>query len=963
MPQRPHNWDRLKEIVADVLDAPSIDRDALLAELCQNDSELLGAARELVDAYDDSSGVIDQRTDAWLGLGGPDVLSLSGQRIGRYALDKLVGEGGMAAVYKARQTSTDRVVALKLFRVALPLIDAHNRFRREAQALARLTHKNIAAIYEAGLHETADQRALPYIAMEFVDGKPLIEYARHHRLDRAQRIELLITIAKAVQEAHQQTIIHRDLKPANILVDSHGEPKILDFGIARINSESDRMTWQTTAGLLLGTPGYMAPEQCTTTNETIDVRADVWALGVLLYELLTDRLPIDVSNASITEVLRRISTDEPVLPRTVDPSLRGDLETVMMTALSRDKMRRYSTAQAFANDLERFLSNRPIEARPPTTLYLLTKFAKRNKGTITTAVLTTLLILVTTVLAVIGFFKASQERDRALTAEKQALQEKQNASTERDRAVVAEELARADRDIAVEASHRSESVSRFLLDLLRSPDPNRDGRTVTVLDQIRKAVPTIGERFKDSPPAEGEIRGAIGRTLFELAEYDLARPQIDRAVELCMQLEGRTSRDAIRIRAVQVEVALWQGRTQEGKELCQKLLDEASKDFAQDDVDILPIRGAAAMIETDLENYDKAIELYVKLVADHRKVNADHPERIMPVLSNLANAYMQVSRYDEAAVVLNEVIKETEAREGAASVSLIIPRFNLGQNYAWAGKYDLALPVFEEGLVRSREIFGPSHDHTLICSRALADTYVALGSAPKAVTLLREVVDSASSEYGPGSIIAMRSRNSLALALSASGQYDAAIEIFNDMLGKLEVPDMPRSMFLSTRRNLANTLGETGRRDEALKLINSVFDEERGISTTSYSYFSTLNSRGQLLLAMDKPQDAEADLRASADGFGGMQQPRESAVARRGLGKALVLLARYPEAEKELDAARTVLDSVKDNRNLRRTAQAYVDLYTAWQKPEPLAEWKARLDALPPSTQPATIPTTAPAVP
>jgi serine/threonine protein kinase/tetratricopeptide (TPR) repeat protein len=963
MHDRPENWERLKDIVADVLDAPTADRAALLAELCSDDTALLTAARELIDAYDDSTGVIDHRTDAWLGIGGPDVLSLGGQRIGRYVLDRLIGEGGMAAVYRARQVATDRVVAIKLFRVALPLIDAHNRFRREAQALARLQHKNIASIFEAALHETADQRALPYIAMEYVDGKPLVEYARHHRLDRTQRIELLITVARAVQAAHQQAIIHRDLKPANILVDSHGEPKILDFGIARISTgESDRVTWQTTAGLLLGTPGYMAPEQCGSHADDIDVRADVWALGVLLYELLCDRLPIDVSNASITEVLRRITSEEPVLPRTINPSLRGDLETIMMTTLRRDRTLRYATAQALADDLQRFLTNRPIEARPPTTLYLLTKFAKRNKGTIATAMITALLILTTTIMAIVGFIKASQERDNAVAAQKLAVTEKQNAASERDRAVAAEAQATTDRDLALAASNRSESVSKFLLELLRSPDPNKDGREVTVLEQIRKVLPTIGERFENSPPAEAEVRAAIGKTLFELAEYDLARQQMDRAIEITTGVEGATSRDTLRMRTVLVEIVRWQDRPAEALEINQKLMADALSVLPKDDIDVLPIRGAQAGIEGDLEHFDQAIAQYRELIADHRRVNADHPERLLPVLSNLANVLMLVSQYDEATKVLEEAIAGYEKLDGPDAASVIIPRFNLGQCLNWAGRYDEALPILQDNLARSTRIYGPQHDHTLIVQRNLADLLRTLGRLDEAVAIFDDLVGKSTQAFGAQHRLTQMAKNSLALTLNAQGKRAEAIELLREIIAD-STDATPLSNRTSSQRNLAEMLVADKKFEEALVIYDQVLEIERGVGEETYGYLITHMNRGELHLDAGRPVDAERDLRVAIEGFAKIQQPLEVAVAQRLLGSALTAQKRFDEAEATLNLARPLLDEHTMAKNMRRTAQAYFELYTAWNKPDAAAEWKAKLDTINASTQPvapATVPATQP---
>ena len=471
----PTNWNRLKEIVADAIDAPAEERDALIAAACDHDEELSAEAHKLVDAYDDVDGVVLNRdTDGWLGIGGPDVLSLGGQRIGRYRLVRVLGEGAMSAVYLARQANPDRDVAVKLLRTALPLVDARGRFRREATALARLRHPNIAVIYEAGLQDTDDNRAIPFIAMEYVDGVTLTEYARQHALDRDARIRLIIEIAGAVQHAHQQTIVHRDLKPANVLVDASGTPKVLDFGIARIAAvDSDRTTWQTTAGLLLGTPGYMSPEQCVPDGSIgVDVRSDVWSLGVMLYELLLGRLPIEAKGGSIADIMRRLETSEPTPPRTIDPTLRGDLATILMTAVCRDKERRYASAQAFADDLGRYLKQLPIEAHPPTTFYLTSKFVRRHRAALAATIALIFVLTAATVVSTFGLIQARRQRAIAERAEMDARAAATSAET---------------------SAARMRAVSGFLKEVLRSPDPSRDGKDVTIIERLRATMPTKAE--------------------------------------------------------------------------------------------------------------------------------------------------------------------------------------------------------------------------------------------------------------------------------------------------------------------------------------------------------------------------------------------------------------------------------------------------------------------------------------
>ncbi len=328
-----------------------------------------------------------------------------GATLGRYRITRRLGAGGMGEVYEARQENPPRAVALKLLRPGIHGDRMLRRFEHEAEALGRLRHPGIAQIYEAATAPT------PFLAMELVSGRPITAHAVEHALGIAQRLELLIQVCDAVQHAHQNGVIHRDLKPSNILVDeTTGGPKILDFGVARLDDADIRaVTLQTDAGQLIGTLPYMSPEQCAGDSRSIDTRSDVYALGVILCELVSGRLPYDLSDTSVPGMIRTIQ-EGPLRLSRVSPDLAGDLETIGGKALARDPARRYQSASELAADLRRFLRHEPVEARAPSVMHQLRLFAQRNRALVAAAGSVALTLLVATIVSVLFALRADAER-------------------------------------------------------------------------------------------------------------------------------------------------------------------------------------------------------------------------------------------------------------------------------------------------------------------------------------------------------------------------------------------------------------------------------------------------------------------------------------------------------------------------------------------------------------------------
>ena len=350
-----------------------------------------------------------------------------GTRMGSYTIVRRIGEGGMGAVYAATQDRPRRDVALKLISGGGRTTSAR-RFEAEAETLGRLRHDGIAQVYAAGV-ESMPFGSQPYFAMELIDGEPLDEYAASHRLGIRQKAELIARIADAMEHAHQKGIVHRDLKPENVLVTQDGQPKVLDFGIARITDDSTlAATTMTREGQILGTLAFMAPEQLSGRSDLVDARADVYALGAMLFELVRGHPPLQIAGLSFSAALRAVEVEDPPRLRALDSSIDRDVDTIVHTCLERDPARRYQSAAALAADIRRFVAEEPIRARPPTTAYRVTKFVRRNRllvGGVLATVLALAIGLVGTAYYAVGERAARElaveEKDRARRSELDAV--------------------------------------------------------------------------------------------------------------------------------------------------------------------------------------------------------------------------------------------------------------------------------------------------------------------------------------------------------------------------------------------------------------------------------------------------------------------------------------------------------------------------------------------------------------
>ena len=484
------------------LDGPA--RAEFLQSSCGTDEALLSEVQALISDAESAGSFMEEPPNAptIISDSAPKTSSNHPTKIAHFTIRRVIGSGGMGTVYEGVQDNPRRKVAIKVMRSGVTSRTAQRRFEFESQVLARLHHQGIAQIYEAGTWDDGTG-GVPWFAMEYIAGaKTLIDYANARKLGTRERLELFTRICDAVSHGHQKGIIHRDLKPGNILVDANGQPKVIDFGVARAtDSDMAVTTLQTDVGQLLGTVQYMSPEQCEADPDILDTRSDVYSLGVLLYELLCDALPYDLESVPVFEAARVIREKAPNRPSTIDRTLRGDVETIVMKALQKDRKLRYQSAHELQRDIQRYLDNEPIEARPPSITYQLKVFARRNRGLFVSAAAIAAILVAATVVSISMAVHATRSATEARAAETGAM-----------------------------------ANQGFMMHVLAIQTPSiAQGRELTPEDLLLIAGDDINEWFESAPEYIPDQHILIGNFMVRMGMFDEAEkhllPYVDRIEE------------------------------------------------------------------------------------------------------------------------------------------------------------------------------------------------------------------------------------------------------------------------------------------------------------------------------------------------------------------------------------------------------------------------------------------------
>jgi serine/threonine protein kinase/tetratricopeptide (TPR) repeat protein len=775
-----HERDLLLRLFGKALELPPAARPAWLDSKCGVDAELKQQLQAMLAAAGDEQFRAAAPPEAEATVAKAPLQEGPGATIGPYRLLQQLGEGGFGVVFLAEQTEpVARKVALKIIKLGMDTRQVVARFEQERQALALMDHPNIARVIDAGA--TATGR--PYFVMELVKGSPIGEYCDQNSLTVDERLELFAQVCSAVQHAHQKGIIHRDLKPNNLLVamqDGRPQVKVIDFGIAKATSHklTDK-TLFTEQEQVIGTLQYMSPEQAAGSLD-IDTRTDVYALGVVLYELLTGSTPFDTKllrEAVHSELMLMIREVEPQRPSTrlseshatlaalaarrrVEPArlgtlVRGELDWIVMKALEKDRGRRYESASSLGLDIGRHLRGEAVQAAPPSAAYRLRKFVRRNRATVVSAVAVTAALLIGVVAFAWQASIARDQRDRAMHAEDQTSRRAEELQKVADyQARMLQQIDATETGVRLMADLRTRHDAA--LDKSKVPEAEKSARTaafarelhavnatdaaVALLDRtvLAPAVRAIETQFADQPLVEASLRTTLGVVYHALGRPEQALLLYQRAYALRAQVLGEEHRDTL---ASRFGVGRALGELQqlaEAETAVRATLAGYQRVLGEDADETLATRSLLAMQMYYQGKYEDCEAMSRDVLERRRRVRGpDHPDTL-EAMNDLGKFSMNRGKYADAETVLREVV---ERQRRVADAAVADGLGNLGLVLLRQSKYTEAEPCLREALERRRRDQGEDHPQTLAAISNLATLLMDAGKLAEAEPLARESLE------------------------------------------------------------------------------------------------------------------------------------------------------------------------------------------------------------------------------
>jgi eukaryotic-like serine/threonine-protein kinase len=831
-------WQRLREVFHSASEQPSGRREAFLLEVCAGDPDLLSEVRALLGTEDQGHDLIqDAVRDTASGF---EEDALVGRAIGPWRVIRELGRGGMGRVLLAERADGEfeQRAALKVIRPGMDSAQILARFRRERQILARLQHPHIASLLDGGLTDHGH----PWFAMEYVEGEPLHRYCDRNRLTVRQRLGLFLDVCEAVAYAHASLVIHRDLKPENILVNAEGQVRLLDFGLAKLLSDEDSPGARTETGLSVMTPAYAAPEQVL--GEPVGTGTDVYALGVILYELLSGVRPYDVRTRSLLEIERVVCREMPERPsarvpgaaespeaaqaagasRGTDPRrlrkrLAGDLDVICLKALRKEPARRYASVLGLRDDIERHLTGHPVLARPDTTRYRLRKWAGRHRGGVAVgaAAAAGLVLLTTVYVAQVG-----AERDQA----------------------------------RLEAAKAAE-VAGFLQGLFELSDPSQSrGETVTVREVLDEGAARLDTELANQPEVRTTMMRVVGDVYGSLG----------------LQAQGRA--------------------------FLQQALAEQTALYGPEHPEVARTMMSLGMALQDDGEFEEAGRMFRESLALHRRFHGDRHPVVAEGLHHLSFLEETLGNVEVARDLMQEHLSVSLDIHHADDYRVAGARVKLAGLMRRTGELEAAEPLLRDGLEVQRRHYGEPHPTVASTMRNLAALLRDAGRFAEADTLFQEVIAMRRALFGDHHPDVANALNSHGVLLGRMGETDRATTVMREVLAYFEGvhPDRDHPSLAAIYHNLAEFLSG----DEAVEAyLLAIAVSDRAYPSRHPNRAYSLRGLGARYLAQGDPVRAEPYLRQALELRREALRPghRLTAQVLVDLGGALRAQGRLQEAE------------------------------------------------------------------
>ncbi len=839
---KPERWQRIEELFRTIVDHPADQREAYLTRVCGGDEELRREVLSLLARDTAEDFLFEPIADMALSLTAELPDDLTGTRIGPYRLTRLIGRGGMGAVYEALRDDEQfqQQVALKLIKGGMDSNFVRDRFLRERQILASLDHPHIAHLLDGGT--TGDGQ--PYFVMELVDGESITEYCRRRELSLNDKLKLFRGVCAAVQHAHQKLVVHRDLKPSNILVTEDGTPKLLDFGIAKLlAADPGNAVTHTETAMRLMTPDYASPEQVR--GGVITTAADVYALGAVLYELLTGRRPHQFVTYSPLEIERTICETEaqrpseaarqqPDAPARLARQLAGDLDNIVLMALRKEPERRYQSVEQFSEDLRRHLTGLPVLARKDTFIYRAGKFARRHKAGV--AILT-LLVIFAVALAALAV-RLARERDRA----------SQSAAT-------------------------AEAVTQSLVSVFEFVDPgSTHGDAITAKDLLDQGAEKVVRDLKDQPAVQARLMDTIGGLYQNLGAYDEGQLLLEEALKLRRQhlgaehvdvaaslhhlaamayLKGDYAgsetryREALAMRRklhgeehVDVadsmdglgELLIERGNLGEAEPLLRGALSLRRKLLGEEHKDVAKSLNSMGRLMSDQGKFAEAAAFYRQTLALHRKLyGAEHP-LVANSLNNLAAMLQEQEQFNEAAALFRESLALRRKLLGEEHPDVAVSMSNLASALQDLRQYEEAEQLYRQTLAMRRRLLSENHPRIAVTMNNLATLLRDKGDYAEAGALFRQTIEMRRKALGEHHFETATAIYNLAGVFYAQGQFKEAERIGSQALDiYLKTLNPEHWLVYRTRSYIGGCLIKLKRFREAEEQLLIAYD---GLKTT-----------------------------------------------------------------------------------------------------------------------------------